>query len=626
MAMSSDVATLEGFTFVRELGAGATGRVVLGRDESTGELVALKFLDPALASRPAFAARFNAEADVLRRVRHPNVVGLRDVLERGGAPVLVLDLVEGVPLRALVDAEPTTPEAALYVLSGSLQGLHAAHAVGVVHRDYKPENVLVDATATSRLVDFGIAVPVATADGELAGTPAYMAPELWTGGRATPATDVYAATIVLVECLTGRCPLTASSMAAWEEAHREDPVPLDGVPEPLHELVATGTAKSTEVRYRDAATFLAALEAAAVAGYGPDWAARGRDSVAGAVAGLAALFPSAAGGMSAMGAAGSSGASTFLSTIPGKVLAVLGAGALAVGVTGALLWVNGDQAMFVTQPATQAPAGVPQVLGTEITAPPPAPAPSPAAPAPPPPSGLTGAIVTASTDSGTIVVPVVAPPPETPRDSGGGTPTPPPVPPPVVRHVATMSLSSPAGEVPAGTPLTLTAAVAPALGGPAPTGTVQFADGGHVLGTQPLGSGGVAQLVRTLAPGTHVITASYSGDAAYLADDAAPITVVVDKYVTALTSSASVDPSALAVTLSATLEDATGHAVAGVPVVFHTNGGSCTGVTNAAGVASCNLALPLPGAVSLLSYTATFGGNSAYQSSSSSGGLSLLSL
>ena len=164
----------------------------------------------------------------------------------------------------------TTPEAALVVLQGSLLGLAAAHRRGVVHRDYKPENVLVNSGGISKLTDFGIAVRTGDRP-HAAGTIAYAAPEQMGGGPATPAADVYAATATFYECLTGleASPFTGETAERVMYQHLFEPVPLEPVPEPLRPLVETGMAKEPERRPTDGTTFIAALRAAAVGAYGP---------------------------------------------------------------------------------------------------------------------------------------------------------------------------------------------------------------------------------------------------------------------------------------------------------------------------------------------------------------------
>ncbi|MBB2746353.1 UNVERIFIED_ORG: serine/threonine-protein kinase [Microbispora rosea subsp. rosea] len=281
-----------GYTVTRELGAGGGGRVVLAVHEGSGAPVAIKYLSEDLRRDEGFVARFRQEARLLVELDDPHVVRLYEYLETGRGAAIVMELVDGPTLRALLREQgPTGAEAALAVLKGSLLGLASAHATGVVHRDYKPENVLVTADGTSKLADFGIAVRAGGALGFPAGTPPYMAPEQWTGTAASPASDVYAATAVFFECLTGHRPYRATEHSVLRHMHRTAPVPVEEVPEPLRHLVARGMAKDPALRPASATAFVSELEQAAVAAYGPAWEERGRRRLAALAATLAATFP-----------------------------------------------------------------------------------------------------------------------------------------------------------------------------------------------------------------------------------------------------------------------------------------------------------------------------------------------
>ncbi|MPY37667.1 serine/threonine protein kinase [Streptomyces adustus] len=285
--------TVPGYTESLELGSGASGRVVLAVHRDTGIAVAVKYLSESLYTRPGFVSGFRAEARLLAGLDSPYVTGLYEYVESPDGAAIVMELVDGVSLRALLKREgPLTPEAALVVLKGSLLGLADAHRIGVVHRDYKPENVLVLPDGTSKLVDFGIAVSTGESAG-VAGTPSYMAPEQWTGAPASPAGDVYAATATFFECLTGRKPYAGDNLAELALRHLDAPVPYDEVPESVRSLVRQGLAKSAEQRPADAEAFVGELEAAAVHGYGPDWEERGRSRLASLVALLTLLRPPA---------------------------------------------------------------------------------------------------------------------------------------------------------------------------------------------------------------------------------------------------------------------------------------------------------------------------------------------
>ncbi|MEU0430110.1 serine/threonine-protein kinase [Streptomyces sp. NPDC006290] len=282
-----------GYAESRELGSGASGRVALAVHEETGHPVAVKYLSESLRTRPGFVQEFRAEARLLGGLRSDHVTGLYEYVEGPEGAAIVMELVDGVSLRALLAREaPLDPEAALVLLKGSLLGLADAHRIGVVHRDYKPENVLVRPDGTSKLVDFGIAAAYGTTAG-IAGTPSYMAPEQWTGAPASPAADVYAATATFFECLTGRKPYTGENLAELALQHVDGAIPADEVPEPVRSLVQRGLAKSPEQRPAHAEDFVAELEATAGGAYGPDWEERGRGRLAALAALSLLLLPAA---------------------------------------------------------------------------------------------------------------------------------------------------------------------------------------------------------------------------------------------------------------------------------------------------------------------------------------------
>ncbi|HLN71359.1 MAG TPA: serine/threonine-protein kinase [Streptosporangiaceae bacterium] len=288
-----------GYTEVKTLGSGGFGDVVLARHDASGAAVAIKYLRPQLLADPEFAELFRAEAAVLASLDDPNVVRLYEYVESPSGAAIVMELIDGVSLRdILVRQGATTAEAALVVLQGSLLGLAAAHRRGVVHRDYKPENVLINGAGESKLTDFGIAARAG--DSPIpAGTLVYAPPEQFGGSPATPASDVYAATATFYECLTGRPPFTGDTAERLLYQHMSQPVPLEPVPEPLRPLVAAGLAKDPGGRPSDGTALVAELRAVAGGAYGPDWEDRGRSALAAAALLLAALWP--AGGPAAAG-------------------------------------------------------------------------------------------------------------------------------------------------------------------------------------------------------------------------------------------------------------------------------------------------------------------------------------
>src|SRR5256714_7591701 len=286
-----------GYEDVAELGRGGFGRVVLARRLADGMPVAVKYLAARLVADPGFRADFQQEARMLAGLQSAHTVRLYEYVETGGEPVsgaaIVMEYVPGASLRKLLasaGAVAMPPQAALGILKGSLLGLGAAHGLGVVHRDYKPENVLVRPEGVSVLADFGIAVRAGDLAAGVVGTPPYMAPEQFAGASPSAAADVYAATAVFFECVTGRQPIHVESrdLDSWARAHRTERVPVEVAPASVQTLISRGLAKDPAQRPAQALAFAAELERVAVQAYGPDWERIGRQVLIGALSGLAA--------------------------------------------------------------------------------------------------------------------------------------------------------------------------------------------------------------------------------------------------------------------------------------------------------------------------------------------------
>ncbi len=429
--------SVPGYSQVRELGSGASGRVVLAVHEGTGTAVAVKYLNDRMLENPVFVREFRAEAQLLGALRSPYVVGLYEYVEAPGGAAIVMELVDGIPLNALLkQCGRTGPEAALVLLKGSLLGLADAHRAGVVHRDYKPANVLVAANGTSKLVDFGIATPLGTTPGA-AGTPAYMAPEQWQGRPASPEADVYAATATFFECLTGRKPYDGQNFAELAVQHIEAPVPETEAPEPVRPLIRRGLAKAPEQRPENADAFVAELEAVALAAYGPQWEERGQRKLAALAALLPLLFPSAG-----VPAQGTTALATTVLPAPPAPWAPGGRGLLAAGaalVLG-LVAVLGYQAVgsepggaralnaFATSSASAPGPGTPAPGPSASASPTPTPTPTPSASASASPSASPSPSYTLAPPTPTPTWTVTKPPSPTPTPSATPTPTPTPSP------------------------------------------------------------------------------------------------------------------------------------------------------------------------------------------------------
>ncbi|MFC0037830.1 serine/threonine-protein kinase [Actinomadura rayongensis] len=284
-----------------QLGSGSQGQVVLARHKTSYQVVAIKYLAADLLNDVRARTIFRDEARLIARISDPHVARLYGYVETGRGAAIVMEAIRGAPLRQVIDARgaPLTPEAALAILKGSLMGLHAAHSVGVVHRDYKPGNVLVQEDGQSKLIDFGVAVLAGQGGGS--GTPAYMAPEQWLGQPASAATDIYAATCVLVECVTGAKPYQAATLDDLRMLHLRAQVPVLQLPEPLQPIAAWGLAKDPAQRLANAAEFIVHLETAASRAYGTDWEKRGLAVLGSITAGLGLAVPLVAVGGALLG-------------------------------------------------------------------------------------------------------------------------------------------------------------------------------------------------------------------------------------------------------------------------------------------------------------------------------------
>jgi beta-lactam-binding protein with PASTA domain/tRNA A-37 threonylcarbamoyl transferase component Bud32 len=245
---------------------GGMATVYRARDRRLDREVALKVMHAHLADDPEFTDRFIREARSAARLSEPGVVAVFDQGEDDGLLFLAMEYLKGRTLREVLGERGVlTPAEALDVVEPVLAALAAAHAAGIVHRDVKPENVILTDDGRIKVADFGLARAASTAtstSGVLMGTVAYLAPELVARGVADARTDVYAVGVMLFEMLTGRQPFTGDVpiQVAYRHVHEEVPVPssvVPGLPEPLDVLVATAAARDPGDRPRDAAALLA---------------------------------------------------------------------------------------------------------------------------------------------------------------------------------------------------------------------------------------------------------------------------------------------------------------------------------------------------------------------------------
>jgi eukaryotic-like serine/threonine-protein kinase len=265
--------SLEGrYRILERIARGGMSTVYAAVDERLDRLVAVKVMSSALSADPAFSDRFAREARAAARLTHLNVVSVYDqgseLAADGHHVFLVMELVEGRTLRELLrERGRLSPAEAISIMEPVLSALAAAHRAGLVHRDVKPENILLSDDGIVKVADFGLARAVeadvaATRTGLMMGTVAYCAPEQFSQGRVDQRSDVYAAGVMLFELLTGRPPYKGESAmnVAYQHVHSRVPAPssrVKGIANEIDELVVAATDRDPSGRPADAGAFLA---------------------------------------------------------------------------------------------------------------------------------------------------------------------------------------------------------------------------------------------------------------------------------------------------------------------------------------------------------------------------------
>src|SRR5262245_11862333 len=259
------------YEVIREIGRGGTALVYLARERSSGTEVAIKLIRAKYIEDDETLARFAREARYVGQLNHPNVVALRSVVELGDLGLaLVMDHVRGPTLKQMIqESGPLSPLRAELILRDIALALRAAHTMGIVHRDVKPENIFVDTDGHALLADFGVARSMTsetqlTMSGIAIGTPAYMAPEQIDGLPIDGRSDVYSLGLVGWERLTGKRPWEGSSLYAviYQQKHEELPDVRDmrpGMPDHLAEVIAGAIEKDRDTRWQSAEELIAAL-------------------------------------------------------------------------------------------------------------------------------------------------------------------------------------------------------------------------------------------------------------------------------------------------------------------------------------------------------------------------------
>jgi len=270
------------YPVIREIGKGAMGTVFEGFDPDTGEKVAIKILRAehlADSRADSASARFEREAQAGRRLRHPNIVSVREYGEQGRIKFIAMEFLDGKELRELMQERGRFELAdAVFILLQLLDALGHSHEHGVVHRDIKPANLMVMDGLHVKVMDFGIArieSAAFTQVGTLLGTPTHMSPEQLRGEAADGRADLWAAGVMLYELLVGRSPFAAStSVMVMHNALHVDPTPVSSllpeVPPAVDAVLRRALAKRREDRYQKAGEFARELMKVAVSAAAAD--------------------------------------------------------------------------------------------------------------------------------------------------------------------------------------------------------------------------------------------------------------------------------------------------------------------------------------------------------------------
>ncbi|HSP06807.1 MAG TPA: serine/threonine-protein kinase, partial [Acidobacteriota bacterium] len=266
-------AALEGrYQILKELGRGGMGIVFQAYDKQLNEQVAIKILSPLLSSDNDALERLKREVSAARRITHPNVIRIHDISESKGLNFVSMEYFHGESLKEFIRRNaPLSMMQAFQIGSQICDGIEAAHLQGVIHRDLKSQNVIINPANQTKIIDFGLAhtaqLQGMTATGLIMGTPEYMAPEQVAGKRVDERADLYSLGIILYELFTGHVPFTGDSAIAvgFKQMKDDPPAPRSlnpQIPQEVEAVILRALQKDPQMRYRSVSDLKVALEAA----------------------------------------------------------------------------------------------------------------------------------------------------------------------------------------------------------------------------------------------------------------------------------------------------------------------------------------------------------------------------
>src|SRR5262245_10130735 len=267
-ALTQGILLAQRYEVLSPLGSGGMGRVYKAHDKALDEYVAIKVLRSEFTREPEMARRFLSEIKLARKVSHANVCRIHEYGVDGALAFISMEFVDGKNLREFLSERSLSADEALELSMQVARGLQAVHDHGIVHRDFKASNIMIDRHGVVKLMDFGIAKST-SADASFTtasvfGTPEYMSPEQAAGAKVDPRSDLYSLGCVVYEAFTGAPPFRGATPLETMRLHEREPPPLETtpIPEPVRVILGKALAKNAIQRFGSAAEFGEALRAA----------------------------------------------------------------------------------------------------------------------------------------------------------------------------------------------------------------------------------------------------------------------------------------------------------------------------------------------------------------------------